>query len=149
MGKDNKITQLNLPQNKEDNALSVDDFQKAFGENFSDAIDINTWHLGENLADIFSRIDDEMFNSKSDENRNQKTIRETVFPRIKEKALVPFAGLHEDANDIRHLIDRVQRGFLFNGAITASGSTHFTYDTVPISITQIGVCLINYEKQHG
>ena len=31
-----------LSKNSGENALSADDFQKAFGENFSDAIDINT-----------------------------------------------------------------------------------------------------------
>jgi len=149
MDEGKEISQTELPKNTSGNSLSTDDFQKAFGENFSEAIDINTWHLGENLADIFPRIEEEMFNAKSDENRNHKTIREIIFPRIKEKALVPFAGLHDDPKDVKYLLDKIQKGFLFNGAITASGSTHFTYDTVPISITQIGVCLINYEKQHG
>ena len=38
---------------------------------------------------------------------------------------------------------------MFNGAVTACGSTHVIFNTVPLSITQIGICLVNYERQHG
>ena len=91
----------------------------------------------------------EWLKAKTDENKNQKIFRETVFPRIKEVGNVPFAGLHDDVNDVKQLLDKIHRGFLFNGAVTACASSHYTFNTVPLSITQIGICLINYEKQHG
>lgn len=138
-----------LLKNSGGNALSVDDFQKAFGENFSNAIDINTWSIGANLAELYPLIESEWLQAKTDENKNQKIFREKVFPRIKEVGNVPFAGLNDDVNDVKRLLDKMHRGFLFNGAVTACGSTHVIFNTVPLTITQIGICLVNYERQHG
>lgn len=149
MDNEKNISSSDLSKNSSGNALSVDDFQKAFGENFSDAIDINTWSIGANLAELYPLIESEWLQAKTDENKNQKIFRETVFPRIKEVGNVPFAGLHDDVNDVKQLLDKMHRGFLFNGAVTACGSTHVIFNTVPLTITQIGICLVNYERQHG
>lgn len=149
MDNEKNISSSDLSKNSGGNALSVDDFQKAFGENFSDAIDINTWSIGANLAELYPLIESEWLQAKTDENKNQKIFRDTVFPRIKEVGNVPFAGLHNDVNDIKQLLDKMHRGFLFNGAVTACGSIHVIFNTVPLTITQIGICLVNYERQHG
>ncbi|MEI9908525.1 MAG: hypothetical protein WDO71_01965 [Bacteroidota bacterium] len=149
MDKDKNISSSDLSKNSDSNALSIDDFQKAFGENFSDAIDINTWSIGANLAELYPLIESEWLQAKTDENKNRRIFRETVFPRIKEVGNVPFAGLHDDVNDVKQLLDKMHRGFLFNGAVTACGSTHVIFNTVPLTITQIGICLVNYERQHG
>jgi hypothetical protein len=149
MDNEKNISSSDLSKNSGGNALSIDDFQKAFGENFSDAIDINTWSIGANLAELYPLIESEWLQAKTDENKNQKIFRETVFPRIKEVGNVPFAGLHDDVNDVKQLLDKMHRGFLFNGAVTACGSTHVIFNTVPLTITQIGICLVNYERQHG
>ena len=129
--------------------LSINDFQRTFGVNLADAIDLDTWSLGANLADLYPVIEQEWYKAKLDESQHQKTFREYVFPRIQATANVPFAGLNSQAEEIMHLLPRIHRGFLFNGAVTACGSTLSAYNTVPLAITQIGVCLINYEKQHG
>lgn len=129
--------------------LSVDDFRRAFGENFVDAIDINTWSIGANLSELYPVIEQEWLKAKTDENKHQQIFRDYVFPRIKDIGNVPFAGLNSQVEDVKQLLGRIHRGFLFNGAVTACGSTHAIFNTVPLSITQIGVCLINYEKQHG
>lgn len=148
MGIEENISSSNLSP-KGDGALSVDDFKKAFGEDFSEAIDINTWSIGANLAELYPLIESEWLQAKTDESKNHKIFREKVFPRIKEVGNVPFAGLNDDVNDVKKLLDKVHRGFLFNGAVTACGSTHVIFNTVPLTITQIGICLVNYEKQHG
>ncbi|MCB0489878.1 MAG: hypothetical protein KDC99_15455 [Cyclobacteriaceae bacterium] len=149
MDKKEQISSSDLPKNTGENALSIDDFHKAFGENFSDAIDINTWSIGANLSELYPLIEAEWLQAKTDESKNQKIFREKVFPRIKEVGNVPFAGLHDDVNDVKQLLDKMHRGFLFNGAVTACGSTHVIFNTVPLTITQIGICLVNYERQHG
>lgn len=149
MDEEKDISQSELSSRKSKTDLSVDDFQRAFGENFADAIDINTWNIGANLSELYPLIEEEWLKAKSDENKNQKIFREVVFPRIKEMGNVPFAGLHDDVNDVKLLLDKIHRGFLFNGAVTACGSTHVIFNTVPLTITQIGICLVNYERQHG
>lgn len=149
MDEEKDISQSELSKRKGETALSIDDFQRAFGENFADAIDINTWSIGANLSELYPLIEEEWLKAKSDENKNQKIFREVVFPRIKEVGNVPFAGLQDDVSDVKLLLDKIHRGFLFNGAVTACGSTHVIFNTVPLSITQIGICLVNYERQHG
>lgn len=129
--------------------LSVDDFHRAFGENFVDAIDINTWNIGTNLSELYPVIEQEWLKAKTDESKHQRVFREHVFPRIKDIGNVPFAGLNSQVENVKQLLSKIHRGFLFNGAVTACGSTHAIFNTIPLSITQIGVCLINYEKQHG
>ena len=84
MDNEKNISSSDLSKNSGGNALAVDDFQKAFGENFSDAIDINTWSIGANLAELYPLIESEWLQAKTDENKNQKIFRDTVFPRIKE-----------------------------------------------------------------
>jgi len=132
---------------KPDKDLSLDDFKKAYGEDFSDTINIDTWRVGENLAELYPVIESEIIKSRKDELETHKTLRDTIFPRIKERGGVPHAGLHSDIQSEQ--IQKIHKGFLFNGAVTACGSVSAVYDTVPISITQIGICLVNYQGQHG
>lgn len=146
MAEENKISSSDA-KGQNDN-VSMDDFKKSFGENFSDAIDIGTWRIGENLAELYPIIENELIKAKQDEEKTHQIFRDTIFPRIKELGSVPGAGLHQEV-DGEDIIEKIHRGFLFNGAVTACGSVSAVYDSVPISITQIGVCLINYQGQHG
>lgn len=128
--------------------LSVDDFKRAYGEDFSNAINIDTWRIGENLAELYPLIEKELIQAKKDELKTHKAFRDTIFPKIKELKHVPNAGLHNIVEN-KEIIEKVHRGFLFNGAVTACGSVSAIYDSVPVSITQIGICLVNYDKQYG
>lgn len=148
MEKKEDISKTSSPRNADEDALSIDDFKRAYGENFSEAIDIGTWHIGENLAELYPIIENELIKAKLDEVKTHKIFRETIFPRIKELGNVPQAGLHNDVES-EEIIEKIHRGFLFNGAVTACGSVSAVYDSVPISITQIGICLVNYQGQHG
>ena len=109
MDEERNISQSELSKRKGETALSVDDFQRAFGENFADAIDINTWSIGANLSELYPLIEEEWLKAKSDENKNQKIFREVVFSRIKEVGNVPFAGLHDDVSDVKLLLDKIHR----------------------------------------
>lgn len=148
MDGDNKISPslINL---QEGNDFSVDSFRQVFGIDLNETIDIDKWNTGLDLAEQLPRIEEDWLKVKSEQTSNQKTIRETIFPRIKELAHVPHAGLCENISEIKELVERVQKGFLFNGAVTACASTIASYQTVPMTINQIGVCLINYERQYG
>jgi len=126
---------------------SLNEFKKSYGEEFSNTIDLDTWRVGENLADLYPQIEEEIKKAKRDEFKTHQALRDNVFPRIKEKATFDNAGLHSDV-DVS-TIEKVHKGFLFNGAVTACGSVSAVFDSVPISITQIGICLVNYQGQHG
>lgn len=140
--------QLQNNQNeKPSNEFSLTEFSKLYGEDLSHAIDIDTWHIGDDLAELHPLIEQELIKAKQEEISNHSIIRETIFPKIKDKGLVSHSGLH-DVNSY-DLIEKIQRGFLFNKAVTASASVSAAYNSVPISIIQIGVCLVNYQEQHG
>lgn len=143
-----QMSDSQLPETGDIGNLSVDDFKKAYGEDFSKTIDIDTWRIGENLAELYPLIEKELAQARRDELKTHQTFREIVFPKIKEKVSVPYAGLHNDIKD-DETIRKAHRGLLFNGAVTACGSVSLVYNSVPISITQIGVCLVNYQGQHG
>jgi hypothetical protein len=128
--------------------LSVDDFKRAYGEDFSNAINIDTWRLGENLAELYPLIERELIQAKKDELKTHKAFRDIIFPRIQQLAYVPYAGIHSIVEN-KEIIEKIHRGFLFNGGVTACGSVSAVYDSVPVSITQIGICLVNYDKQYG
>jgi hypothetical protein len=130
-----------------DGSESMGDFERSFGENFSNAIDIDTWRMGEDLAELYSKIEKELAEVKQDEGKHRQIIRNVVFPRIRELQKVPGAGVHRIKDE--SLIEKIHRGFLFNGAVTACGSVSAAYQTVPISIMQIAVCLVNYLGQQG
>lgn len=150
MNEDNKISPSSTtPQNNGGIDFSVDTFQQAFGVDFNDTINVDNWNSGFDLSKFVSQTEEDWIKVKKRQSENQKTIRESFFPRIKELALVPHAGLCENVSEIKNLVERVQNGFLFNGAVTACASTIASYQTVPLTINQIGVCLINYERQHG
>lgn len=148
MDNSKKISGSESPNIGDTGDVSMDDFKKAYGEDFSKTIDIDTWRIGENLAELYPLIEKELTQAKKDELKTHQTFREVVFPKIKEKALVPYAGLNKDVKD-EETIKKAHRGLLFNGAVTACGSVSSIYNSVPISITQIGVCLVNYQGQHG
>lgn len=125
---------------------SLDDFKRLYGEDFAKTIDLDTWQGGMNLSELYPKIERELMEAKRDELALHKSYREIVFPEIGRRD-VPLAGLHDEVN--LEVIEKMHRGFLFNGAVTASGSVSAVYNAVPISITQLGVCLVNYQGQHG
>ncbi|GIV59242.1 MAG: hypothetical protein KatS3mg043_0331 [Rhodothermaceae bacterium] len=47
------------------------------------------------------------------------------------------------------MLERAHRGFLFNGSVEAADGTIAIHDTLPITITQIGVCLVSYHGAQG
>lgn len=143
---ENNTSETDDPQ-KNYGHMSFDNFRKSYGEDFTDAINIETWKIDRNLAKLYSKIEHELFDAKRGELERHQTIRNELFPVIKEKIKVPHAGLHNDTT--LELIEKIHKGFLFNGAVTACGSMSVMYDSLPISITQMGICLVNYQGEHG
>ncbi len=46
-------------------------------------------------------------------------------------------------------MEKIHTGLLFNGGVEACDGTSVTHDTLPLTITQLGVCLVSYNGQHG
>lgn len=137
------------PENKRTDApveASINDFEDAYGEKFSDTINIHKWPLGENLAELYARLEQEIQSAVKDENKISNTVRKDLFPKIMELGKIPNAGLHKFDETI---IEKGHKGFLFNGCVEACDGISVVHDTLPISITQIGVCLVSYYGEQG
>lgn len=122
-------------------------FAEAYGERIEAALDLDTWRPGADLAGVFERLDQEVSDAIQQEDEIRRHIREEVFPIIAQrKAAPPGAGVYSATpENIRH----TQCSVLFNGGVEACDGTISVHDTLPLTIMQIGVCLVSYNGEQG
>jgi hypothetical protein len=127
--------------------ITADSFRESFGEDLRQTLDVNTWQVGRDLSQEYSRIEREVREAVKREDTLQQRIRAQVFPKLNNPALAPKgAGVHA-AN--LELIADIHRGLLFNGGVEASDGTVQVHDTLPLTIYQIGVSLVSYRGDQG
>jgi hypothetical protein len=123
------------------------EYELAFGEPLSRTLDLGTWEVGENLAALYCRLEEEIEAAVQQENRIRGRVREEIFPRLRTRPGAPCqAGVY--AAKVRE-VEMIHRGFLFNGRVEACDGTSVMHDTLPITIAQIGVCLVSYHGSEG
>lgn len=128
-------------------AVTLPEFEAAFNEPFQRTLDLNTWTQGEDLAGSYTRLEQEIVEALAKENSYRKVVRDTIFTRLKGSPGAPKnAGVYQ-AN--RADLEKVHRGLLFNGGVEACDGISIVHDTIPLTITQIGVCLVSYNGQQG
>lgn len=128
-------------------AVEAGEFEAAFGETLAQALDLDTWHPGEDLANLYGRLELEIEAAVRQENRIRDRIRQIVFPRLRTRPGAPAnAGVYQARIED---IERVHSGLLFNGAVEACDGTSVLHDTLPVTIAQIGVCLVSYQGDQG
>lgn len=127
--------------------LKVAEFEAAYGEPFARTLDLDTWLLGEDLAAAFERIEQEVTQALAQENDYRHTLRQEIFSRLKgAPGAPPNAGVYQ-AN--QKDLEQIHTGLLFNGGVEACDGSSVVHDTLPLTITQIGVCLVSYNGQQG
>jgi hypothetical protein len=127
--------------------IGAADFIASYGESLERTLNLDTWEPGENLDRMFARLDQEISEALAREDELYKQIRSVVFPQIAQRRHAPpEAGVVEVTAD---QLKAVQQQALFNGAVEASYGTSTGHDTLPMSITQIGVCLVSYAGERG
>lgn len=125
----------------------ADEFSSHFGESLDRALDLSTWDRGENLANLYGRLESEVAAAVKQENLVRERVREVVFPRIASREGAPNgAGVFESSVE---QIEKVHRGLLFNGQVEACDGTSVPFDSLPITIVQIGVCTVSYRGDQG
>jgi hypothetical protein len=131
-----------------DGALVTDsEFQEAFGEKLSQTLDLDTWDAGGQLAEVFDRLDREVADALEREDRIRKAVREVVFPTIISRRNAPSdAGVFQATTA---QLRSTQADVLFNGGTEGYDGTVAVHDTLPLTIAQIGVCLVSYLGEHG
>lgn len=130
-------------------AIQVDlpEFDVAFGEPFSQTLDLTTWTQGEDLLETYGRLEQEVADALAQETEYRKVIREKVFSSVKDAVGAPKnAGFYQAK---RNDLERIHRGLLFNGGVEACDGINVVHDTIPLTIIQIGVCLVSYNGNQG
>lgn len=123
------------------------DFEAAFGEELSQTLDLDTWMLGEDILSAYGRLEQEVAEALAKESEYRQKIREIVFSRLRNAPGAPSnAGVYQAS---RADLERIHSGLLFNGGVEACDGTSVVHDTVPLTITQIGVSLVSYNGQQG
>lgn len=125
------------------------EFETHTGEPIQRVLDLDTWLPGENLAALYARLEQVVAAAVRREDRILDAIRREVFPVL---ASPGRTGAPRDAGVYRARvedIERVHRGLLFNGAVEACDGTSVLHDTLPVTIAQIGVCLVSYQGDQG
>jgi len=127
--------------------ISADTFEASYGEPLEQTLNLETWERGENLDRMFERLDREIGQALVQENELCRRIRQLVFPLIATRPNAPpGAGVFQATPaDLK----AAQQEVLFNGAVESSYGTPAAHDTLPLSITQIGVCLVSYAGEQG
>lgn len=111
------------------------------------ALDLDSWSIGQNMQEVYERLENEVRESVDNEELSVKTIREKIIPHIVAKAPVrPEVAQFQFRTE---QIEKAHRGLLFNGGTEAVDGTIVTHDTLPLTITQIGVCLVSYNGEQG
>jgi hypothetical protein len=128
-------------------ALTVSEFETAFSEPLEQTLNLDTWHAGTDLMQLYERLEREVAEAVRQESRIQSQIREVVFPHLRTRpGAPPGAGVYSvEMAKIEH----VHRQILFNGGVEACDGTVVAHDTLPVTITQIGVCLVSYRADQG
>ncbi|MCS6897943.1 MAG: hypothetical protein NZM29_08225 [Nitrospira sp.] len=123
------------------------DFEESFGETLEQALDLDTWNDGQNLEAMFARLEQEVSQAVAQEDELSRQVRRAIFPLLAKRPMAPRgAGVFRVTP--RQLRD-TQVNVLFNGGVEACDASCAVHDTVPLTITQIGVCLVSYLGQQG
>lgn len=125
--------------------LSADEYTKAHGEQLTTTLDLDTWRPGADLVEMQERVLREVAEAYEQERRTERQIREEIFPALATRG-VPHGGVYAAPLE---RVEKVQQQILFNGAVEACDGTVATHDTLPVTITQIGVCLVSYRGDQG
>lgn len=136
-------------ENKQPIVISAEAKNSAsFEQALVQSLNLDSWSPGHNFAEFYKRVEDEVQASTQNENYATEIIRREVMPRIVKK--LPN-DLQQKSNHqfIVADIEKAHLGLLFNGCTEASDGTIVSHDTLPLTITQIGVCLVSYKGEQG
>jgi hypothetical protein len=130
------------------NGLPIEDaFHAAFGESISQTLDLETWRHAGRLGDLYGQLQQEIAGAQEHEIAARDAIRKKVFPQLRTQENAPkCAGVYRTTE---RELESIQRGLLFNGAVEACNGVAVTHESLALSITQVGVCLVSYQADRG
>jgi hypothetical protein len=126
----------------DDFARVFDDFDKGIREAIDDALNIAQWTAGERMGDLEERLEREVETAIAHEDKMAPRVLDMVRNHISE---APDASCESGIYSVKpEQITAACRSVLFNGLVEACDGTRVTYETLPISVIQIGLCMTSY-----
>lgn len=115
-------------------------FEDAYGDTLEQVLDVRTWIEGHDLAGLYDKLREEVAAAAAQENDVRQVIRQQFFPKLAQRD-IPEAGVYSVTPE---QIEQVHRLVLFNGAVEAVDANLNSYDSLPLTATQIGIALVRY-----
>jgi hypothetical protein len=132
-----------LPGEHGDPLVEVDEYGAAYGETLTETLNLDNWESGINLESLYQRLESEIAPAIEQERRIQEVVRRELFPILAEAADAPLeAGVH---TAVPADLQEVTRKVLFSGQLETCDGTTVTHDTLLVTVTQIGICLVSYQ----
>jgi hypothetical protein len=126
--------------------ISTDEIEQVLDEPFSHTLDVASWDRDLTRAAL-DKLEAQICEAVEQEQQIVKVVRREIFPHIAGDDGAPAnAGVYQATMDD---IDCAQRNVLFNVGVTAVDGTVKTHDTLPLTITQIGVSMVSYAGEQG
>lgn len=127
--------------------VEADEFLAQCGQRLEDALDVRKWHDALDLMAADDRLERDLAEGVEQEDDLYKQIRRNLFPLIEKQENRPKdAGVYQaKAAQLR----RAQATSLLNGGVEACDGTSVVHDTLPLTVTQIGVCMMSYRGAAG
>ena len=127
--------------------VTTDEYQAAHGETLAKTLDLATWKPGADLMQMYERLRCEVADAAQQETVLYQRIRQQIFPLLFTRVEAPpQAGVYQATEK---QMQEVHRKLLFNGGVEACDGTVVRLDTLPVSISQIGVCTVSYHGDQG
>ena len=115
-------------------------------ESLEPALNLDTWTPGEDLTKLYGKLEQEIETAIQEEGGITEQVRSKILPTLRQVTDVPNAGHYVAQLDT---IQEIHSKLLFNGGVEAVDGTCVVHDTIPLTITQIGVCLVSYSGTSG
>jgi hypothetical protein len=132
-----------LPGEHGDPLVEVDEYSAAYGETLTETLNLDNWESGIDLESLYQRLESEIAPAIEQERRIQEVVRRELFPMLAEAAdAPPEAGVH---TAVPADLQEVTRKVLFSGQLETCDGTTVTHDTLLVTVTQIGICLVSYQ----
>jgi len=132
-----------LPGEHGDPLVDVDEYSAAYGETLTETLNLDNWASGIDLESLYQRLEAEIAPAIEQERRIQEVVREELFDLLAAAAdAPPEAGVH---TAVPADLQEVTRKVLFSGQLETCDGTTVTHDTLLVTVTQIGICLVSYQ----
>lgn len=140
-----ELPQPTAEPERDPDIVDLDEFASEFGVDLLDTLDVGNWQQGPDLDALNRRLSTEVAEAVAQEHEAVAFVRREVFPRLTKQVDAPAqAGVYQARPED---IDRALRNALFNGCVEACDGTVAEHETLVLTVTQLGVCLVSYQGE--